>query len=100
MIEHALGALGIAPTWTSSTKDMVGRALGWSRLWFTLGFSIVDEIYYPQQQIWGLGVRAYPRPSSTCRHGCAHDETTSGGSATSTSSAVPKPLNRLLRQAP
>jgi glucoamylase len=51
MIEHAPGAPGIAPTWTSSTKDMVGCALGWSRLWFTLGFGIVNEIYYPRVDI-------------------------------------------------
>jgi hypothetical protein len=37
MIEHAPGAPGIPPTWTSSAKDMVGCALGSSRLWFTLG---------------------------------------------------------------
>ena len=44
MIEHAPGAPGIPPTWTSSTKDMVGCALGSSRLWFTLGFGIVNEV--------------------------------------------------------
>ena len=46
MIEHAPGGPGIAPTWTSSAKDMVGCALGISRLWFTLGFGIVNEVYY------------------------------------------------------
>ena len=48
MIEHAPGAPGIPPTWTSSAKDMVGCALGSSRLWFTLGFGIVNEVYYPR----------------------------------------------------
>ena len=51
MIEHAPGAPGIPPTWTSSAKDMVGCALGSSRLWFTLGFGIVNEVYYPRVDI-------------------------------------------------
>jgi glucoamylase len=44
---HAPGNPGIAPTWTSSAKDMVGCTLGASRVWFTLGFGIVNEVYYP-----------------------------------------------------
>jgi glucoamylase len=44
---HAPGGPGIAPTWTSSAKDLVGCALGPSRVWFTLGFGIVNEVYYP-----------------------------------------------------
>jgi glucoamylase len=44
-------APGIPPTWTSSAKDMVGCALGSSRLWFTLGFGIVNEVYYPRVDI-------------------------------------------------
>ena len=51
MPEHAPGAPGISPTWTSSAKDMVGCALGYSRLWFTLGFGIVNEVYYPRVDI-------------------------------------------------
>jgi glucoamylase len=43
-LEHAPGAPGIPPTWTSSAKDMVGTSLGPARLWFTLGFGIVDEV--------------------------------------------------------
>jgi glucoamylase len=27
---------------------MVGCALGLSRLWFTVGFGIVNEVYYPR----------------------------------------------------
>jgi glucoamylase len=42
---------GIPPPWTSSAKDMVGCALGSSRLWFTLGFGIVNEVYYPRVDI-------------------------------------------------
>jgi glucoamylase len=45
---HAPGHPGIAPTWTSSAKDMVGCTLGSSRVWFTLGFGIVNEVYYPR----------------------------------------------------
>src|SRR3954464_5823933 len=45
---HAPGAPGIPPTWTSSAKDFVGCSLGPSRLWFTMGFGIVNEVYYPR----------------------------------------------------
>jgi glucoamylase len=44
----APGQPGVDPTWTSSAKDIVGCALGDSRLWFTLGFGIINEIYYPR----------------------------------------------------
>src|SRR5258708_18497169 len=57
-LEHAPGGPGIPPTWTSSAKDMVGTSLGPARLWFTLGFGIVNEIYYPRvdtPQIRDLG---------------------------------------------
>jgi len=55
---HAFGAPGISPTWTSSAKDMVGCALGPARLWFTIGFGIINEVYYPRvdlPQIRDLG---------------------------------------------
>src|SRR5215469_7998593 len=58
MIEHAPGGPGIPPTWTSSAKDMVGCALGDSRLWFTMGYGIINEVYYPRvdmAQIRDLG---------------------------------------------
>jgi glucoamylase len=42
---------GMPPTWCSSAKDMVGCALGSSRLWFTLGYGIVNEVYYPRIDI-------------------------------------------------
>ena len=45
---HAPGAPGADPTWTSSAKDMVGASIGASRVWFTLGFGIVNEVYYPR----------------------------------------------------
>ena len=48
---RAPGSPGIAPTWTSSAKDIVGCALGPSRVWFTLGFGIVNEVYYPRLDI-------------------------------------------------
>src|SRR5690242_18892269 len=50
-LKHAPGAPGIAPSWTSSAKDMVGTSLGPARLWFTLGFGIVNEVYYPRVDI-------------------------------------------------
>ena len=45
---HAPGKPGIPPTWSSSAKDMVGCSLGPARLWFTIGFGIVNEVYYPR----------------------------------------------------
>ncbi|MGD9615150.1 MAG: glycoside hydrolase family 15 protein [Alphaproteobacteria bacterium] len=48
---HAPGAPGISPSWTSSAKDMVGCGLGPARLWFTIGFGIVNEVYYPRVDI-------------------------------------------------
>ena len=48
---HAPGHPGIAPTWSSSAKDLVGTTLGSSRLWFTMGFGIVNEVYYPRIDI-------------------------------------------------
>jgi glucoamylase len=50
-LDHAPGAPGISPSWTSSAKDMVGTSLGPARLWFTLGFGIVNEVYYPRVDI-------------------------------------------------
>ena len=49
--DDAPGSPGTPPTWTSSAKDMVGCALGPSRLWFTIGFGIVNEVYYPRVDI-------------------------------------------------
>ena len=42
---HAPGAPGTSPSWTSSAKDMVGCGLGPARLWFTLGFGIVNAMW-------------------------------------------------------
>jgi glucoamylase len=52
------GAPGIAPTWSSSAKDLVTTALGPSRLWVTIGLGIVNEVYWPttgEPQIRDLG---------------------------------------------
>ncbi len=46
--QDAPGKPGIPPTWTSSSKDAVGCSLGPSRLWFTLGCGIVNEVYWPR----------------------------------------------------
>jgi glucoamylase len=56
--DFAPGAPGIPPSWASSAKDMVGTALGPARLWFTIGYGIVNEVYYPRvdlPQIRDLG---------------------------------------------
>ena len=57
-MNDACGAPGIAPTWTSSAKDAVTRALGRARVWATLGYGIVNEVYWlttSQPQIRDLG---------------------------------------------
>jgi glucoamylase len=41
----------MAPSWTSSDKDLVGTAIGSSRLWFTIGHGIVNEVYCPRIDI-------------------------------------------------
>lgn len=51
MTVQAPGHPGSAPTWTSSAKDMVGCALGVPRLWFTTGFGILNEVYYPRADL-------------------------------------------------
>lgn len=54
----APGKPGISPTWCSSAKEAVGCALGSSRLWFTVGGGIVNEVFYPRvdlPQIRDLG---------------------------------------------
>lgn len=48
---HAFGEPGVAPTWTSSAKDMVGCALGSARVWFTIGHGILNEVYFPRADI-------------------------------------------------
>jgi len=48
---EAFGQPGVLPTWTSSAKDVVGCALGSARVWFTTGYGIVNEVYYPRADI-------------------------------------------------
>ena len=47
----APGAPGSPPTWCSSDKEIVGCSLGSSRLWFTIGGGIINEVYYPRVDI-------------------------------------------------
>lgn len=49
--QDAPGQPGISPTWCSSAKEMVGCALGPSRVWFTIGGGIVNEVFYPRIDI-------------------------------------------------
>ena len=73
----APGAPGLSPTWSSSAKEMVGCSLGSSRLWFTIGGGIVNEVYYPRvdlPQIRDLGFIVadgrgfWVEVKRTCRH--------------------------------
>lgn len=55
---EAFGRPGIPPTWTSGAKDWVSTALGKSRLWYTLGHGILNEVYWPatgRPQVRDLG---------------------------------------------
>lgn len=55
---EAPGGPGVLPTWASSAKDIVGTALGPSRVWFTIGYGIINEVFYPRvdlPQIRDLG---------------------------------------------
>ncbi|MGD8869308.1 MAG: glucan 1,4-alpha-glucosidase [Gemmatimonadales bacterium] len=48
-VSHAPGWPGIPPKWTSSSKSGVGTALSEvSRVWFTIGYGILNEVYYPR----------------------------------------------------
>jgi len=47
----APGSPGIPPTWCSSAKETVGCALGPSRVWFTIGGGIINEVFYPRVDI-------------------------------------------------
>lgn len=54
----APGAPGIAPTWSSSDKDAIGTSHYSSRVWFTVGRGILNEVYWPhvdRPQIRDLG---------------------------------------------
>ena len=44
----AFGAPGVAPAWTSSSKDVVGTAYSAaSRVWWTESHGVLNECYYP-----------------------------------------------------
>ena len=54
----APGAPGIQPTWSSSDKDAVGTSHHSSRVWFTVGHGILNEVFWPhidQPRIRDLG---------------------------------------------
>ena len=44
----APGGPGISPTWSSSAKDAVGTSHYASRVWFTVGHGILNEVYWPR----------------------------------------------------
>ena len=54
----APGAPGLAPTWSSSDKDAIGTSHYSSRVWFTVGRGILNEVYWPhvdRPQVRDLG---------------------------------------------
>jgi glucoamylase len=47
-LRPAFGHPGMAPRWTSSSKDGIGTAYSSpSRVWFTISYGVLNEIYYP-----------------------------------------------------
>jgi glucoamylase len=47
-LREAFGQPGISPRWTSSSKEGIGTAYSTSsRVWFTISYGILDEIYFP-----------------------------------------------------
>jgi glucoamylase len=47
-LSEPFGRPGIPPRWTSSSKDGIGTAYSTSsRVWFTISYGILDEIYFP-----------------------------------------------------
>ena len=44
----APGGPGLPPTWSSSAKEAVGTSHYASRVWFTIGRGIVNEVYWPR----------------------------------------------------
>ncbi|TAM11147.1 MAG: glucan 1,4-alpha-glucosidase [Nevskiaceae bacterium] len=55
---NAPGSPGNPPTWASSAKDLVGTARGSSRVWYTIGYGILNEVFWPScslPQIRDLG---------------------------------------------
>ena len=57
-LSPAPGWPGIGPTWSSSAKDAVGTSVVASRVWFTVGHGILNEVYWPRvdrPQIRDLG---------------------------------------------
>ena len=56
---RAPGAPGAPPTWSSSEKDAVGTSHFSSRVWFTIGHGILNEVYWPRvdrPQVRDLGL--------------------------------------------
>jgi len=49
--DDAPGGPGMEPSWCTGAKQLVGTTLGPSRVWFTVGDGIVNEVYYPRVDI-------------------------------------------------
>ena len=47
-VDDAPGAPGAHSNWCGGAKQAVGTSLGHSRVWFTVGQGIVNEVYYPR----------------------------------------------------
>jgi glucoamylase len=57
-VTRAPGGPGIPPTWSTSDKDAIGTSHRSSRVWFTIGRGILNEVYWPhvdRPQVRDLG---------------------------------------------
>src|ERR1043166_6489627 len=51
-MKNAPGAPGVKPTWTSSAKSGIGKAINaGSNIVFTIGHGIINEVYFPREDI-------------------------------------------------
>lgn len=51
MQDDAPGMPGMPPNWCNGNKQAVGTSLGPSRIWFSIGQGILNEVYYPRVDI-------------------------------------------------
>ncbi|EQD34643.1 Glucodextranase N domain protein, partial [mine drainage metagenome] len=47
----SIGAVLPESVWSRADKDLVGTSLGHSRLWFTLGQGLLNEVFCPRVDI-------------------------------------------------
>ncbi|CAK7193554.1 Glucoamylase [Commensalibacter sp. Nvir] len=51
MVKEAPGGPGLPSTWTSSAKDIIGTSIYRGRVWYAVGYGILNEVYWPSCSI-------------------------------------------------